>query len=229
MNKLSEKFGSSYLKPIGYVVESEGLCDHKHKFGGNSWEIIDNQPISDGPVLLFVLDLSDPKLLPLDIVSLSELPICSYINSDVWLQEQVYKVNENTKEILLISKTSEKVITLDDKDRLPSPLPEKEIDLREMKSSEYPTDEDSYWRNTNEFLGGQSFFRVAGSPLWLQDAKNVQCSCCSDMTYVMSIGYEGWGGPFKYVEQMPFFLGEAALYVYFCDKCTELKVICQTS
>jgi hypothetical protein len=63
------------------------------------------------------------------------------------------------------------VNVLDNEDRMPNPLPEKVINLREMNSSEYPIDEESYWENTDDFLGGNSFFRVAGNPLWLQDPK----------------------------------------------------------
>lgn len=229
MNNFSDKFGSQYSEPLGYIVEPESTSEYKHRFGGSSWKVIDNQPIEDGPALLFVLDLSDPKLSGFSTDSLTELPICSYINSDVWLQEQTYKINSDTKEVLLLSNNLIGANTLDDEDRLPNPLPEKAVVLREMKDSEYSIDEKSYWENTNDFLGGQSFFRVAGNPLWLQAPKSVKCSCCSEMNYVMSIGYEGWGGPFQYVDEKPFFLGESALYVHFCSSCSELKVISQLS
>jgi hypothetical protein len=48
---------------------------------------------------------------------------------------------------------------------------------------------------------------VAGS-------KKIDCSCGTEMKFVMCIGYEGWGGPFQYIDDMPFFLGESALYIY---------------
>jgi hypothetical protein len=229
MTNFSDKFGSQYSKPVGYVVEPENTSIYKHRFGGSSWKIVDAQPIDDGPALLFVLDLTDPKLSGLGVNSLKELPICSYINSDVWLQEQVYTIHNDTKEVVLLSKKTENVYTLDDEDRMPNPLPEKSVDLRAMKDSEYPLDEDSYWENTDDFLGGQSFFRVAGNPLWLQESKKVHCSCCTEMTHVMSIGYEGWGGSFQYIDEMPFFFGESALYIFFCGSCSELRVISQSS
>jgi hypothetical protein len=229
MSKFADKFGSQYAKPVGYVVEPDDCSTYGHIFGGSSWEVVDTQPIADGPALLFVLDLSDPKLSCLDINSLKLLPICSYINSDVWLHEQVYKIHDHPKEVLLLSKTTGNVHTSDEEDRMPNPLPEKKIDLREMKDSEYPVNEESYWKNTDDFLGGLSFFRVSQNPLWLQEIKMVQCSCRSEMKHVMSIGYEGWGGPFQYICGMPFFLGESALYVYFCDSCSESRVISQSS
>ncbi len=109
------------------------------------------------------------------------------------------------------------------------PLPERYVDLIEIEGSEYPFDENSYWENTDSFLGGQSFFRVAGNPLWLQEPQKVNCTFCSEMTHIMSIGYEGWGGPFQYIDEIPFFLGESALYVFFCDDCSEVRVISQPS
>ncbi len=229
MTIFSDKFGSQYSKPIGYVVEPKNNLVYKHRFGGSSWKVVDALAIDDGPALLFVLDLSDPKLSGLGINSLKELPICSYINSDIWQHEQVYKINGETKEVLLLSKNTENVSILENEDRMPNPLPEKIVEIRGMKDAEYPLDEDSYWKNTDDFLGGQSFFRVAGNPLWLQELKKVHCSCCSEMNHVMSIGYEGWDGPYQYIDGMPFSLGESALYIYFCDKCSELRVISQSS
>lgn len=229
MEDFSKRFGSQYSMAKGYVVECEKTSDYKHRFGGSSWKIVDNTPIEDGPALLMVLDLCDPRLSGLGISSLDELPICSYINCDVWLQEQVYKVDSRTKEVLLISQKAISKGTLDDEDKMPNPLPEKFIDLREMSDLEYPIDEDSYWRNTDDFLGGRSFFRVAGNPLWLQEPKKINCSCKTQMSFIMCMGYEGWSGPFQYIDKMPFFLGESALYFYYCDSCGELRVISQTS
>ncbi|PJG57600.1 hypothetical protein [Aeromonas cavernicola] len=229
MSNFSDKFGPLYAMQKGYVVESENTSDYTHKFGGSSWNIIDEQPVEDGPALLITLDLSDPKLSGLGIKSVNEIPVCSYINSDVWLHDQVYKVNNITKKVSLLSKNSTSINIFHDEDRMPNPLPEKLIRLREIKDSEYPIDEGSYWENTDEFLGGKSFLRVAGKPLWLQEPRKVCCSCNASMTHLMSIGYEGWGGPFEYIDSMPFFIGEAALYAFFCDKCSILKVISQTS
>ncbi|WIG80090.1 hypothetical protein KFZ68_08055 [Photobacterium damselae] len=229
MGNFTDKFGPQFAERKGYIVEPDNTSGYKHRFGGSSWEVVDDQPVEDGPALLIVLDLSDPKLSGLGISSVNELPICSYINSNIWVQDQVYKVSESTKEVSLLSRKELSAKILDSEDRMPNPLPEKLIDLREMKDSEYPIDEDSYWENTDDFLGGQSFFRVAGAPLWLQEPKKVSCSCKAEMKYVMSIGYEGWGGPFKYIESEPFFIGESALYAYFCDSCSELRIISQTS
>ena len=230
MGNFADRFGPQYLRPKGYVVESGVSSGYKHRFGGASWKVVDEQSVEDGPALLFVLDLSDPKLSMLGVSSLKEeLPICSYINSDVWLHEQVFKIDESAREVLLLKKSTGSVNILDDEDRMPNPLPEKLIDLREMNSSEYPVDEETYWENTDDFLGGNSFFRVAGNPLWLQEPEKIDCSCGTEMKFVMCIGYEGWGGPFQYIADMPYFLGESALYIYFCDNCTELRVISQTS
>ncbi len=230
ISDFSDKFGASYSNSVGFIAEiSEDDADFQHLFGGESWKVIDKNPIADGPALLFVLDLNDPKLCSLDIKGLRELPICSYINSDVWLNEQTFKINANKNEVLLISKSSKNINVADVEDFLPNPLPKKGIKLRKMKDSEYPVDEKSYWENTDDFLGGGSFVRVCGSPLWLQEVSPTKCSCNSNMKHIMSIGYEGWGEDFQYIDNAPFFIGEAALYVFFCDSCLEMKVISQVS
>lgn len=229
LDKFTEKFGRKYLKPLGYIVEPSASLKYKHRFGGSSWKVFDEKKVEDGPVLLFVLDMSDPKLLGIDVGPLKELPICSYINSDVWVDEQIYKIDEKAREVFLVKKNPIEPNILDYEDRLPNPLPEKEIVLRGMQNSEYPIDEESYWKITDDFLGGDSFFRVAGSPLWLEKVEYVECSCHSEMCHIMSIGYEGWDNSFQYINDFPFFIGEAALYIYFCKNCLELKVFSQSS
>lgn len=229
MGSFSDKFGPQYAKPKGYIVEPTQNKSYKHRFGGASWQVIDPQPVEDGPALLLVLDLTDPRLSDLGITSCSELPVCSYINSDVWLHEQVYQVNSADHTVALVQKEVKSPTILGIEDRLPNPLPEKSIDLKEMEASHYPVDENLYWENTDDFLGGQTFFRVAGSALWLQETKEVSCSCDKEMKFLMGIGHEGWDGPFQYIDDAPFFLGEAALYCFFCDNCMELRVISQTT
>lgn len=223
----SEKFGTQYMMPKGYVVEPKASLKYKHRFGGSSWSIVDDSVVGTGPTLLFVLDLVDPKLS--DLIkpsSLDELPICSYINSDISMYEQIYKVNGETKEVLLIDKHVSNN-SFHNEDGFSIPLPERAIDLRDMVDSEYPVTEQLYWDNTDEFLGGQSFIRVMGSPLWIQEPVNMQCSCNSKMSFVMGIGYEAWNGPYQYFDREPFFLGESALYFFYCNKCHLLKVISQ--
>lgn len=119
--------------------------------------------------------------------------------------------------------------SLDEESEFPHPLPERNIDLMSLKADLYPIDEEKYWKATDDFLGGKSFFRVAGCPLWLQEPEIVKCLCNDKMVHIMSIGYENWLGPFQYLEDKPFFIGETALYAFFCDKCCILKIISQSS
>ena len=228
MSTSVDRFGRVYAHPPGYIVEA-GESKFKHRFGGVSWHIVSNPHSNDVPALLFVLDLADPRLSSLRTNSIPELPVCSYINCDLWRHEQIYEIHNATKEVFQLSGVTGDAYIMKDEDRLPNPLPEKKVYLREMKASEYPLDEGAYWKNTDDFLGGNTFFRLGGRPLWLQEARTVTCTCASDMKYVMSIGYEGWDGPYRYINQEPFFIGEAALYVFFCVSCLQIRVISQSS
>ncbi|MBV2132660.1 hypothetical protein KRX52_07560 [Pseudomonas sp. MAP12] len=221
------KFGLNYRYPAGYAVEVGEQSSYNHRFGGSSWKVIDPQPLEDGPALLLVLDLTDPRLSAMAAKHRYELPVCSYINSDLWVEEQVYRFDEESKTVWLVHKTSNECYTLPEEDRFPTPLPETRIALRELQPAELPLDEDSYWRNTDDFLGGSVVFRVMGSPLWLDAPEEVKCSCGRHMTHIVGIGYENWNGPFHFLDQIPFFLGEAALYAFACPVCPELRVISQ--
>lgn len=223
------KFGRTYRHPVGYAVEVGEQSPYNHRFGGSSWKVVDPHLVEDGPALLFVLDLSDPRFSSLATRHRCELPVCSYINSNLWVGEQVYRFDEKSKTVWLVHKASGECYMLPTDDRFPTPLPETKIALRELKQAELPLDEDSYWRNTDELLGGSAIFRVMGTPLWLDTPQEVKCSCGRHMTHLASIGYENWNGPFHFLGQVPFFIGEAALYAFACPQCPELKVISQST
>ncbi|WP_394393052.1 hypothetical protein [Shewanella woodyi] len=229
MSDFSNRFGNKFLSSNGYILEKGIDTSPLHLFGGSSWKVIDDEPYEGGPILLFVLDLKDPKLSSFAFEGLDEFPIVSYLNCDAWLAEQTYQIKPEEKTIYLKSKGKEVGYILPDEDKLPNPLPEVELSLRNMSNSEYPIDENSYWKNTDDFLGGESFVRVAGMPLWLQEPRDIKCSCGKEMVYVMGLGYEGWNEPFKLLSDEPFCFGEGALYAFYCSECFELKVISQTS
>lgn len=229
MASYDEKFGPKFSSSPGFIVEAAKDARFGHKFGGSTWDIVDAQLVDDGPALLLTLDLSDPKLSEVSPNGLLELPIVSYINNDIWLEEQTYKIEPSSKTVTMLRKSRHVGYTLSGDDKLPQPLPERQVTLRPMNSSEYPTDEGLYWENTDEFLGGKSFLRVVGHPLWTQNECDVACRCGEKMTFVLGLGYEGWEEPFIFMEDQPLFLGEAALYAFYCDKCLELKMISQSS
>lgn len=62
-----KKYGYEYISSVAYTIELTNSNNFKHKFGGSSWKILDRNMLADGPVLLFSLDLKDPKLRDLEI------------------------------------------------------------------------------------------------------------------------------------------------------------------
>lgn len=153
----------------GYILETDKISKYKHIFGGESWSYLDKNPLNDKPILLFVLDLKDSKLSFLRVDGLEEIPIFSYLNSDLWYQPQIYKINPEDKSVFFTDKKNHIEYMQSDEDKIMNPIPPKCVSLREMKLSEYVTDEDSYWKNSDEFLGGDSFIRILGEPLWIQN------------------------------------------------------------
>src|SRR5690606_32692180 len=151
-------FGPEYASMPGCVLVPEASI-WRHRFGGTSWKVIDPEPSLDGPALLLVLDLSDPLL---DAFGLSgfELPLCTYLNCDVWAHDQTYSVRYASKEVVMTRRVQVRVNELPPAHRLPNPLPERPVSLRPMTPKEYPVDEQAYWDTCDRFLGGSNFVRI---------------------------------------------------------------------
>lgn len=219
------KYGPHMALTKGWIAQP-GKGEYGHRFGGDSWTIAEPNPIFGGATLLFTLDLKDPGLESLYLEETSELPLCSYINCDVWNWKQEFDIQPGSRRVRLLSRSDSKE-ALDPEYMLPNPLLEKPAFLREMKKNEYPVDENSYWKACDEFLGGAKFIRVLGPPIWLQGAVRVSCSCGLAMKYVACIGYEFDDNHSGFIEDEPFFIGEGALYFFLCKKCLKLVVISQ--
>jgi len=214
------------LPPGWLALPGKGLF--KHRFGGESWQVIDPHPLFGGPTLLLTLDLADPALKSLHCRGLSELPLPSYIDCDLWLYRQDFLLRPQSREII-VTRRSDPNDAPEPDCMFPNPLPEKTLQLKKMKQSEYPIDENSYWRICDDFLGGPGFIRVLGPPIWLQYLENIDCTCGAAMDYVASIGYEFGDNLSGFIEKEPFFIGEAALYFFFCKQCGLISVISQSA
>src|SRR5262245_38034953 len=148
--------------PSGWIATIE---PGPHHFGGSAWAIQSTNQI-DTPVLLLRLDLQDQQLAVLhDQVEMEEIPLCSYINSDRWVNRQLYYINTDSK--ILVEEYSKRFEDcLLGELAFPNPLPERVLSLRAMKPAEIPTDEASYWTACDSFVGGDAFIRVAGPVVW---------------------------------------------------------------
>lgn len=223
---LAEKYGSHMAQPSGWIVEL-GEDEYHHKFGGESWQVIDPRCVYGGPTLLLSLNLNDPKLRSLQRNGIHELPMCSYVNCDAWTSKQIFQINPKTQSVILIGREKISPKPLDEEDKFPSPILEKKVRLRSMKDEEYPTSEELYWQACDDFVGGAAFIRVLGPPLWMQWVEREICSCGLDMEYVCSIGYESYSE--GYLDSKPFFIGEGALYFFLCSTCLKEVVIFQAT
>jgi len=220
------KHGPHMSIPRGWIAEP-GIDNYNHRFGGDRWTVIDPTPKFGGPTLLLTLDLKDPRLAALNLENLPELPLCSYINCNIWSFRQEYRINFKEKKVILeVRSDSSESPGLDL--LLPNPLKEKSIRLKDMKKKEYPVDEITYWKAYDEFLGGNGFVRILGPPIWLRHRENIECTCGSSVIYAASFGYQFNNEKQKFIEIQPFFIGEGALYFFICNNCTKLIVISQS-
>ena len=223
----TNKYGSRFKSEKGYKVKI-GHKDYTHVFGGADWAVVDENKSFDGPTLLLTLDLSDPYLSKLKCQYLTHLPLCSYLNCNAWEEDQLFEIIPEKKEVQVISRQIIKPDLALDEDKLPNPLPKKDVFLENLNPDEYPLDEDSYWDACDTLLGGNEFIRIL-QPIWLQNDEPQKCDCGKQMLFVACVGYENYEISDGIIGNMPFFLGEAALYFHFCPDCLIVKSICQSS
>lgn len=222
-----EKYGAYYKNVKGYFIKLGGE-KYNHYFGGSGWKVIDKKIDFDGPSLLLTLDLNDPSLKKLKNPLLNELPLCSYLNCSVWEDEQVFQIVPENKEVHQIKKNVSSPEPAMDEDKLPNPLPRRSVHIEDIDPDEYPISEDLYWKACDNFLGGDGFIRLL-QPLWLENVETQVCSCGKEMIFTCCIGYENHETKPDFIDGGPFFLGEAALYFFYCDRCLIVKSVCQSS
>src|SRR5215475_2918893 len=207
------KFGP-HLDNLDGMIAERGNGTYRHRFGGNSWRLEDADLVCGGPTLLIVLDLKDPQLGELSVLRADEIPLCSYINCDIWLSPQKFQIYPESRAVHLIDRQGSPSFSLSDDDKFPNPLEEKSLTLRPIIQDEIPRDESSYWKACDTFVGGEAFIRVLGPPVWMTEAEHRKCSCGRALRYIASIGYEKYSSPSGIVDGKPFFIGEAAFYFF---------------
>lgn len=211
----------------GWIAQL-GEDEFSHCFGGDDWTLIDSNEVFGGPSLLVSLDLTDPKLETVKPEGFKRLPICSYVNCDFWIEPQRYKVVPESNEVVLIQRSSSFTTILEPPMNYENPLTSRSIVLREMTREEIVVDESDYWTVSDTFLGGSSFIRILGDPLWLQGPEASRCECGEELLHVCSLGYD-YPLSSGFTGERPFFIGETALYFFLCRDCREMVVLSQPS
>jgi hypothetical protein len=217
-----QEYGSHMSMPRGFIVKI-GNDQYKHKFGGCSWDIIDNIT-NYQPTLLLVLDKLDPQLSTLEL-ALDEIPICSHINCSAWHGRQQFKIDPLTRSIKLVSLEVSNIESFHTE--LPNPFPEKSVIIRPMNTTDYPVDRDTYSQACERFLNSNDFIRVLGPPLWMELEQKEICICGTSMKYMCSVGSQAhiYG---DFIDEINFYIGEGVLYFFLCPNCLLLTVISQS-
>ncbi len=107
--------------------------------------------------------------------------------------------------------------------RMKTPLPESILRLTKMRANEIPSDEESYSKATDSFIGGDGFIRLCGEPVFM----DVFVRGGNGFRYFASIGYEGNGT--TVLGNDSFFLGELALYFFVSSDWKRIRVVCQST
>jgi len=208
----------------GWIAQL-GVGDFPHYFGGSGWCVNDTKEIAGGPTLLLDFDLRDPRFRSLSLTGLDRLPITSYINCDLWIEPQVFQIIPETSDVVLLQRSNRRTTIFEGSFRFPNPLPQQPISLRDMTTIESAVEGDDYWQACDTFLGGGSFIRVFGPPIWLQRTETPRCQCDREQEYVCSLGYSQPNDVTP--NELGFFIGEAALYFFVCTNCKKLTVLSQ--
>lgn len=208
-------------------IGSLGESGFGHRLGGKSWVAKGPRQELGNPTLLAVIDLADPVLSAWPHHGFHlEIPLFTYTNCDGLITEQEYVVDEKQRAVRFTKVVGESGL-LPPEDRVMVPIPETKLELREMTREEIPSDEESYWRICDSFLGGSAFIRIFGVPVFTESVENLN----EEFYYAASIGYESYDKPKGYLPQGAFFFGELAFY-FFVSKGSnpyKIKVITQST
>jgi hypothetical protein len=211
-------FGRSFIAEPG--EESFG-----HHFGGTDWSIETPPGAVPNPVKLLGLDCRDPRLEVLPPLP-GELPLCSRVDG-ADLERQSYEISwQPIRKVRFLGAPWSAPPDLHD--MLP-PLTAKPLRLRSLREAEYPT-RSPIESVQDSLLGGEGFIRVGGEPIWLQGPEEVECGCGKQTVHVVTIGYERYDTASGLIPGgQPLFLGEYALYFFFCADCHRMLVLSQST
>ena len=201
-------------------IATVGKGAYNHTFGGATWTISSPARGTPAPALLLTLDLRAPLLGGSHDEGV--VPLCSRVDV-VSLARQRYRFDARTGTVQFLGEPWES--ELDPEDLPSTPFPEVPLRLRPAMGRETLASPGCDAQDT--FLGEDSFVRVGGEPLWVDEPERARCACGVAMDYVACVGYEGEAGRLGGDE--PFFLGELALYFFRCRRCAIVEVIAQAT
>ena len=214
----------SHFQP-GFIATTQEGNLSTCRFGGAGWSATGPRPDLGNLALLVTLDFGNPVLgQAVKGECNGEIPLFSLINLDGIVPLQEYKLDHGTKHVMF-KPFDANLTLLPMQHRLPIPLPESALRLREMQASELFVDEASYWVAMDSFLGGQGVIRLFGPPLYIDDIAPDK----DGFTHLAGIGYESPGRPDGLLGSQPFFPGEVAQYFFISRDWKTVRVITQAT
>jgi hypothetical protein len=227
------KYGPHMVIDGGSIAEP-GEDEYQHRFGGDSWRVVDPDSVFGGPTLLLTLDLADPRLAVIRTPGLDEIPLASYLDCDANNGDQRFRIEPETRTLTMVAREKEVPKSYSEEYRFPNPLPETRLRLRPMTLGDWPIDEESHDRIENRFLGGPDFIRVLGPPLWVEESlEGVKCTCGKPMRYLCGLGYDDRptrsGEPSAFVAGAGFMALDGAFQFFLCQQCREILVMTDAS
>lgn len=204
-----------------FAIPGEG--EYGHLFGGTRWRIVAPEGATPAPTLILLLDLRDPRLGLTRQVGV--LPVCARLDGED-LERQYYSFDERNRVVAFEGPPWN--VDVDPLDALPNPLPECQLDLRPVVSTEEMREEMPRNLIPDTFAGGAGFLRV-GEPDWLTGPEPVECpECGRHCEFAACIGSEAYDEPSGIVSATKaFFVGELATYYFCCFECSRMVVVAQ--
>jgi hypothetical protein len=219
---ITKGFGPEYTAYPGFIAEP-GAGPFPHRFGGNSWQVIDEKEVCGGPSLLMTLSLADSRLETLKSASLEELPLCSYVNTDIVSGNQIFEIQPASRRVMMLQHRQLADYQTRPEFLLPTRITEVPLSLRPMRDDEYPTTLENLYRAQGNLHGGPAFIRILGAPVFGDGQTVFPCACGRTMTFVATIGWES-APTGRMLNGKEFFIGEGTLNFYFCPHCLFLLV-----
>jgi len=217
------EYGEHYRSSGGIVDLVGGAYDHR--IGGDSWTFTGVLRSGDRPSLILSLDLRDPICHSLNWRREGDLPLCSMLTECQYVNPQYFEIHSEARRIHVLEFS--RPTNMPFFPQYLGPLPLVPVSLDPMRESDFPTSRELYWSISDEFVGGDRFFRVSPVPFWLQGVQHLSCRCGQEMQPVACQGYPNQRSPTP-IEDLLFF-GEFGLYWFLCKTCSILGVIMQST
>src|SRR5262245_14706787 len=95
--------GPAYCGPGGCIAVRR-RSRYRHRFGGDSWSVVDPTTTAAQPTVVLTLDLADPLVSDLCSLPINELPLCSYIAYDIGPSAQVFQIHPTQRRVSCVKR-----------------------------------------------------------------------------------------------------------------------------